>query len=65
MLITKERPEIAQEVMNRYPVTKSERRGCATEKARNDNLRWLYAKRLLVEHKEKKEYDQAATDKPV
>ena len=63
--ITAASPEIAKEVMNRYPVTKAERRGCAREKACNAEKRWLYAKRLMVEKKEKQEYDQASTDKTI
>ena len=63
--ITATSPEIAKEVMNRYPITKAERRGCAREKACNEEKRWLYAKRLMVEQKEKQEYDQATTDKTI
>ena len=51
--------------MDHYPPTKAERRGCAREKQANEEKRWLYAKRLMVDEKEKQEYDQAATDKTI
>lgn len=50
------RPEIAKAVMDKYPRNKAERRGCESEKAKRDALRSLYAKRLIVEQKEKVEY---------
>ena len=50
------RPEIAKRVMEKYPLNKAERRGCESEKAKREFLRSLYAKRLMVEEKEKMEY---------
>ncbi|MBL7738502.1 MAG: hypothetical protein JNK14_04735 [Chitinophagaceae bacterium] len=44
--IFSERPEIEKMAYDRYPLTKAERRGCQTEKSKNDWKRFEYAKRL-------------------
>ena len=49
-------PHLKKEVYDRYPSTKKERQGCAMEKARLDALRAAYAKRLMVDEREKYEY---------
>ena len=42
-------------VMSKYARTKKERTGCQQEKARMEELRMLFRKRLIVDVKEKKE----------
>ena len=44
--IYNDRPDIKEKVMEVYPVTKKERRGCQIEKARNEGKRFELAKRL-------------------
>lgn len=53
--IIAERPEIGKAVYEHYPVSKAEKK-CQTEKSIMDNLRWKFAKRLMVDEKEKQEY---------
>lgn len=57
-MIQNRRPEVAKLAMEKYPLNKAERRGCQTEKAKRDYLRWEYAKRLINEtpQSEKQEY---------
>jgi hypothetical protein len=49
-------PELEKVIYDKYPSTPRERAGCQVEKARLDDLRNRFAKRLYVEHKEKYEY---------
>lgn len=53
-------PQISKMILEKYPKTKAERRGCQREKQRMDGLRLLLAKRLMVDEKEKSE--QTGTD---
>lgn len=55
------RAEIYKRVYEKYPVTKKERE-CQREKKIRGELRELYRKRLMVEEKEKKEYESNTTD---
>lgn len=54
--IASERPEIEKAAYEKYPVTKEERRGCWKEKAKNEWLRFEFAKKQY-EAIGKKEYD--------
>lgn len=47
-------PQMKETVYSKYPLSKDERRGCATEKAFRDAMRLDYAKKLL-EHVGKQE----------
>lgn len=38
--------EIAKQVMDKYPLSKEEKRGCRLEKAMRDNMRFEFAKKL-------------------
>lgn len=49
------RPEIAKQVYEKYPVSKAEFE-CATEKNMMDRLRWIYGKKLIDQEREKPEY---------
>lgn len=56
-MIRSTRPEIAKLVMEKYPKSKEERKGCQTEIAKREYLRWMLAKRLIEEgQREKVEY---------
>jgi hypothetical protein len=51
------RPEIAKVVMEKYPRSKSERKGCETERAFRNQMRYEFAKKLIAEgQREKVEY---------
>jgi hypothetical protein len=56
--IMQTRPEISKLVMEKYPRSKSERRGCMTERAFRDRMRFEYAKKLIThgEQREKVEF---------
>jgi len=45
--IRSSRPEIAKLVMEKYPRNKEERKGCQTEIAKREYMRWQLAKRLM------------------
>lgn len=50
-------PEVAKLVMEKYPRSKMERRGCETERAFRDMMRWEYAKKIIEgNQREKVEY---------
>lgn len=56
-MIRHSRPEIAKLVMETYPKSKKEKKGCETEKAKMEHKRWVLAKRLIEEgQREKVEY---------
>lgn len=55
--IRRNRPEVAKLVMSRYPKNKKERTGCQTEIAKREYMRWMLAKRLMDETREKVEYN--------
>lgn len=56
-MIRSTRPEIAKLVMEKYPKSKAEKKGCVTEIAKMEEKRWLLAKRLIKEgEREKVEY---------
>lgn len=58
------RPEIAKQVMERYPLTKLEKRGCTIEKCFRDAMRFEYAKKL-IQVEGKAEYDPQPANKAI
>lgn len=51
-------PEIRKKVYERFPRNKAERTGCASEIAKREGIRYIYAKRLFDELPiTKKEYE--------
>jgi hypothetical protein len=47
-------PEVGKKVMEKYPRSKMERKGCEREKARLEGLRLLLAKRLIDQSQREK-----------
>lgn len=55
--IIAQKPEVAKLVSARYPRNKAERKGCQTEIAKREHMRWVYAKMLMNDQpREKVEY---------
>lgn len=55
--IIAQKPEVAKLVSARYPRNKAERKGCQTEIAKREHMRWVYAKQLMIDQpREKVEY---------
>lgn len=57
-----EYPEIWGKIMEKYPLSKDERRGCQTEKAMRNAARLDYGKKLLNGPIGKQEYGDTVRD---